>query len=306
MKSELKPTVVLKKLMERDEILVIPGCYDALSAKIIEKVGFEAAYLSGFALEATLLGKPDVNLTTLTEIATTASHVTSAVKIPVIADAETGFGGPLQVARTVKEYERAGLAGLHIEDQRAPKKGGSIAGRDIIPAEEMVGKIKAALEARDDPDFLIIGRTDARDISFDEEVRRANLYAEAGADAILLFPQTSEEVTKLPKLVDASLIINVNEYREYTMLSVNELQELGWKMVWFILSELFVATRALTDLWTYLKKTGTTKGFRGSGEMASFKEVTDLVGLAETRDFEKRFSSKEEVEKRYARKQWGE
>lgn len=301
----VKTTKVLRNLLEERKTLALAGCYDALSAKVAEKAGFEALYLSGFALSATFLGMPDVNVSTMTEIAMLASRITNVIRVPLITDGETGFGGPLQVRRTVMEYEKAGLAGFHIEDQAYPKKGGSLAGRALIPIDEMVGKIQAALEARQDKDFLVIARTDGRDISFEESVRRANAYIEAGADVVMVLPLNSEEVEQYPKLVRGPVLILVSDHRPYTVIPLKKYEEYGYKMVWFILSELYVVGKALTELWEHVMITGTTKEFVDKGRMLTIKEATDLLGLPEYRDFELKYLPKREVEERYGKKQWG-
>lgn len=301
----MKTTLALRQLLDEQKTIVIPGCYDALTAKIVEKVGFEAAYLSGFATSGTLLGKPDFNLTTLTELSTTASHITSAVNIPVIADGEAGFGGPLNVARLVQEYEKVGLAGLHIEDQETPKKGGILAGRALVSAEEMVGKIKAALDAREDEDFLIIARTDSIDISFEEAVRRGNLYAKAGADLIFPISRSLKQLKEYPKRIDAPLVAIVNEGmpRDFTYLPVEEFERLGYKMIWFIMSEMWVAVKAIWDLWTEVKRTGTSKAFKD--RIADAKDFLKLIDSEQYRQFELKYLSEEQKKKRYGKEQWG-
>lgn len=301
----MKSTQVLRDLLDERKIVPFGGCYDAFSARVAEKAGFEALYLSGFALSAAYLGMPDVNLMSMTEIATIASRITDVIKVPLIADGETGFGGPLQLRRTVRLYEKAGLAGFHIEDQVYPKKGGSLAGRALVSTEEMVGKIKAATDARQDKDFLVIARTDARDISFDESVTRANAYLEAGADIAMVLPQNSEEVEKYPKVVKGPTLILVSDHRPYTVLPVQEFEKMGYKMVWFILSAAYAAGKALTELWETVMKTGSTKEFVEKGRMLTINEVTDLLELPEHRDFETKYMPKSEVEARYGKKQWG-
>jgi len=178
---KMKATTKLRQLLRGEEIIVVPGIWDGISAKVMEKAGFPAAVISGFALEATTLGGPDVSLLSFGEILDRGFRIAGAVDIPVIIDGETGFGGPIQVARTIKDFEKAGLAGIHIEDQVSPKKCGSLLTKSVIPIPEAVAKIKAAVDARTDPDFIIIARTDADVISFDAVVERCNLFLEAGA-----------------------------------------------------------------------------------------------------------------------------
>src|SRR5262244_4139398 len=173
----------LRQMLKEPGIIVAPGAYDGFSARLIEAAGFKAVYMTGAGTAASHLGQPDLGLATLTEMTTHARHLASAVSLPVIADADTGYGNALNVVRTVREYERAGVAGLHLEDQVAPKKCGHIAGKQVVPTQEFVDKIRAASEYRTDPDFVIIARTDARAVTgFDDAVERANLYRQAGAD----------------------------------------------------------------------------------------------------------------------------
>ena len=177
----MKKTSLLKQALARDELIVAPGAYDALSAKIIEQAGFTAVFLSGFGLSASLLGKPDIGLLTMTEVVNQARNVSQAVNVPVLADAEAGYGGISNIQRTVREFEKAGVAGIFIEDQEHPVMCGSLQkSKKIVSADDMVTKIGAALDARDDSDFVIAARTDADIVSLEEQIRRCNVYAEAG------------------------------------------------------------------------------------------------------------------------------
>src|SRR5947208_10182065 len=175
----------LRELLQKPGVLIAPGAYDGLSARLVEQVGFDVCYMTGSGVANSQLGEPDLGLTTMSEMVTQASRMCSAMSLPLIADADTGYGGVLNVRRTVQEYERAGVAALHIEDQVFPKRCGHFAGKAVIPLEEMGGKIQAALEARSDPDLVIIARTDARAVEgFDAALRRAHAYEEAGADML--------------------------------------------------------------------------------------------------------------------------
>src|ERR1700757_4306230 len=190
----MRTTTRLRRMLAEPGIIVAPGAYDGFSARLIEAAGFKAAYMTGAGTAASHLGQPDLGLATLTEMATHAAHLTSAISLPLIADADTGYGNALNVVRTVREYERAGVAAIHLEDQLSPKKCGHIAGKMVIPAREFAEKIRAASENRTDPDFIIIARTDARAINgIDDAIERARLYQEAGADVIFIEAPTSRE-----------------------------------------------------------------------------------------------------------------
>src|SRR3984893_6734227 len=197
----MRPSTRLRQMLKEPGIIVAPGAYDGFSARLIEAAGFRCVYMTGAGTAASHLGQPDLGLATLTEMANHAGHLASCVSLPVIADADTGYGNVLNVVRTVREYERAGVAGLHVEDQVAPKKCGHIAGKQIIPTQEFCDKIRAAAEYRTDPDFVIIARTDARAAtSLDDDIVRRNRAAEAGAEVIFVEgPQTLDEVQRVPR-----------------------------------------------------------------------------------------------------------
>jgi len=176
----VKPTKSLRKILAEEKTILVPGAYDALSAKILKQAGFRVVYMTGSGVTASLTGMPDVGILTMTEMVNQARNIVTAIDMPLICDADNGYGNPINVIRTVKEYERAGVAGIHIEDQVAPKKCGHFEGKQVIPAEEMVKKIEAAVYTREDEEFLLIARTDARSVKgLDEALKRARLYAEA-------------------------------------------------------------------------------------------------------------------------------
>ena len=209
----MKKTAQLKNLVFAKEILVMPGIYDGLSAVIAEKIGFKALCLGGYAASASLLGKPDISLLTLTEMTNHLRNITEVTDIPILADGDTGYGSILNVIRTVREFEKAGAGGLFIEDQVFPKRCGHMEGKQVIPAEDMVSKIKAALDTRIDEDMIIMARTDAYAVyGLDEAIRRANLYHEAGADMIFIeAPTTSDEMKRLNQAVSAPSLANMVE-----------------------------------------------------------------------------------------------
>jgi carboxyvinyl-carboxyphosphonate phosphorylmutase len=231
----MRTTTRLRQMLNAPGIVVAPGAYDGFSARLVEAAGFKAVYMTGAGTAASHLGQPDLGLATLTEMANHASHLASCVSLPLIADADTGYGNVLNVVRTVREYERAGVAGLHLEDQVAPKKCGHIAGKQVIPAREFADKIRAAAEYRTDPDFVIIARTDARAVtSLEDAIERGNLYRDAGADVIFVeAPQTEDEIHRVAREVKAPLLANMVQGGRTPAVKVSELERLGFKIVIF-------------------------------------------------------------------------
>jgi methylisocitrate lyase len=266
----------MRELISKGPVMM-PGVPNAAMARQVEQAGFEAVYISGAGMANMTAGVPDIGLLTLTEVAQLAGYVASAVDIPAIVDADTGFGGAENVARTVREIERAGLAGCHVEDQEFPKRCGHLAGKSIVDVDEMVGKIKAAVGARRDPDFMIIARTDARAVEdFDRTIDRAQNYLEAGADAI--FPealQSQEEFRDFAKEIDLPLLANMTEFGKSPLLSFQDLVELGYRMVIFPMSAFRVAMKASGEFLRALKKSGTQKEW--IDEMQTRQELYELL-----------------------------
>ncbi|KYH31766.1 isocitrate lyase/PEP mutase family protein [Neomoorella mulderi] len=286
-----KMSTRLRNLLKRNEILVAPGAHDVLTARIVENEGFEAVYMTGYGTSASVLGKPDVGLLTMTEMVERARNMAEAVNIPVIADGDTGYGNAVNVVRTVREYEKAGVACIQLEDQVAPKKCGHMLGREVISTEEMVGKIKAACDARRDPDFMIMARTDARtNFGIQEALERGKAYEEAGAD--IIFIESVESVEEM-KMVTSSfkvpVLANMLEHGRTPLLSVKELQEIGYNLVIFCVASTFVTAKAVTELMRTLKADGTTKNFLD--RMIAFEEFNKLIGLPEIRKIEKKYST---------------
>ena len=275
----MKKTTLFKKLIFDKEILVMPVAYDAVAAKIIEQVGFKAVSLGGYAASASLLGKPDVSLVTLTEIATQTRNISEAVDIPVFVDGDTGHGNVTNVIRTVQEFEKAGAAGLFIEDQRFPKRCGHMEGKQVISVEEMIPKIKAAVDFREDPDFIIMARTDALAIyGVDEAINRANQYREAGADLLFVeAPTSKEELIKINSEVDAPLMAIQGEGGKTPMYTTKELEKMGYNVVVYPASALYAAAWAVRSVMEELMATGTTKGFMD--RMITFSDFNQLIGL---------------------------
>lgn len=276
----------LRKLVEAEEILILPGAYDALSAKLVQAAGFQAVYLTGYGQSASKLGEPDVGLMCMSEMAERTRDIAMAVDIPVACDADTGFGGPVNVIRTVREYERAGAAAIQLEDQTMPKKCGHMLGRQVVPTEEMAEKIRAAAAARGDPDFLIIARTDARtEHGIDEAIRRGRLYEEAGADIIFIESlETVDEMKRVNREIRKPTIANMVEGGRTPFLPARELQEIGYSAVIFPITTLYAAAKAVYDVLADLRENGTSAG--SADRMLCFREFNELIGLPAVRKIE--------------------
>jgi methylisocitrate lyase len=275
----MKKTTLLKKLILDKEILIMPAAYDAVSSIIIEQVGFKATTISGHATSATMLGKPDLSLLTLTEMVNQTRNICEAVNIPVLVDGDTGHGSVLNVIRTVKEFEKAGAAGLFIEDQSFPKRCGHLEGKTVIPTDEMVAKIKAAVDAREDPDFVIQARTDALAThGLDEAIDRANIYKEAGADLLFVeAPVTEEELIKINKDVNGPTVAIQGEGAKTPMTTAKALEEIGFNVVVYPGSALYAAAWAIESVMKELKNNGTTKGYMD--RMYHFNDFNKLMGV---------------------------
>jgi len=252
----------LRELIAKRTV-VLPGAFNALSAMQIERAGFDAVYVSGAALAAAR-GLPDIGLLSMTEVVSDAATIANAVAIPALADADTGFGPSLSVMRTVRELERAGLSGIQLEDQDMPKKCGHLPGKRLVPRAEMVGKIKAAVEARLDPDFFIVARTDARAVEgIAAAVERAKAYVDAGADAI--FPDALESAEEFQTFarqlaktgLKVPLVANMTEFGKTPFLRVSEFEEIGYRLVLFPVTALRIAAKAIETMLTELKSAGT-------------------------------------------------
>lgn len=262
--SGTKPRL-LRDLMAR-RVVAMPGAFNALTAMQIERAGFDAVYVSGAALAAAR-GLPDLGLLSMTEVAADARAIAGAVRLPALADADTGYGGPLNAARTVQEFEAAGLAGLQLEDQQEPKRCGHLSGKRLVPSSEMAAKIAAAAAARRDPDFLLVARTDARAVEgLDGAVARAAAYVEAGADAV--FPEALESAEEFRTFAErlrkegaaVPLIANMTEFGRTPYLSVREFEDLGYRIVLFPVTSLRVAAKAVEDMLKELRAMGTQRG----------------------------------------------
>jgi 2,3-dimethylmalate lyase len=274
----------LRDLLAGPEPVLAPGAYDALSARLVARAGFPAVYMTGFGASASLLGRPDIGLLSFAEMAGHARRLVQAVEIPVIADADDGYGNPLNVMRTVREYAAAGVAALHVEDQVAPKRCGHMDGKDVIDASEMVEKVRAAVEARGGSETLIIARTDARAVEgLDGALERARRYRDAGADALFVeAPETEEEIEAVADaFADVPLVFNWVDGGKTPQLPLGRLRELGFALVIFPVTTLFAAARAVADVLDRL----------GEHDVPSFDAFTDMIGLPEVRELEARFAS---------------
>ena len=285
----MNPRQTLKELLRRKKLLVAPGCFDGLSARLVEEAGFEAAYLSGGAV-ARSMGIPDIGLVTMSEVIERAAQVVSAIKIPVIADADTGYGNAANLVRTVREFERAGVAAIHIEDQITPKRCGHLDGKEVIPLSEMEMKLAAALDSRTDPDFSIIARTDARGVhGFDDAIRRARAFAQLGVDAIFVeAPQSEAELAEIPRqLPDIPLLVNVFKGGKTPMLPVERLERMGYRIAIYPSETQRAGIYAMRQTLALLKREGTTEAMDET--LTTFKERDKIVGLDDWQDLERRY-----------------
>jgi 2,3-dimethylmalate lyase len=280
-----------EQLEDNNKIIVLPGVFDALSAKIAEHVGFEAMFQTGYGSSAALLGMPDFGLLNSGETVDNAMRIIRAVRVPVLVDADTGYGNPLNVWRLVRDLESLGAAGIFLEDQVWPKRCGHMIGKDVIPKDEYIPKLKAALEARRNKDFIIVARTDARaPIGLEEAIERGKAYRKAGADVIFVeAPRSVEELKKVANEIDAPLVANMIEDGVTPNLSANELLQIGYKIAVFPLSAIYSATFAMRQVLTELKNTGATKEARNI--MVTFKDFNQFMELDHFRDLEKRYGS---------------
>ena len=284
----------LRELLNSGETIVAPGAFDPLAARLVEEAGFAAVYMTGFGTSAALLGRPDVGLLTMSEMADNAGRIAACVDIPLIADADTGYGNPVNVIRTVGAYEAAGVAGMHIEDQVAPKKCGHMEGKQVISADEMAQKVRAAVDARTDPDFVIIARTDARAVEgLDSALDRARRYRDAGADALFIEALVSEAEIEAAAAAfpGVPLLFNWAEGGKTPPVSLDRLTELGYRVVIFPIGTLLAATAAMRRILKEIATAGTPAAMLG--ELPTFGEFTDFIGLPEVRDIEQHYIARE-------------
>ena len=288
----MKTTKMLREMLNSGEPFLTAGANDALSAVIAERAGFKAVTMGGYLATAVTLARPDIGLMTMTEMATKARHICAVTHIPLIADADNGHGNVLNVIRTIQELENAGAAGVVLEDQVMPKRCGHMAGKKVISMEEHVQKIRAAVYARQDPDFIIIGRTDARQAhGIEDAIARGKAYAEAGADVVFVEAQENmEELERVPKEIHGvPLVVNMIEGGRTPLLSKDELGKMGYQVIFYNLGSLYTQTKAIQDYCEYVIAHGTSAGF--TGPMVTFDEFNSIVGLPELRELEEKFKN---------------
>ena len=279
-----------EQLEDKTRIIVLPGVFDALSARIAQQVGFQAMFQTGYGSSAALLGMPDFGFMNAGETVDNARRIIRAVKVPVLVDADTGYGNPLNVWRLVQDLESLGAAGIFLEDQIWPKRCGHMVGKDVIPKDDYLPKLKAAVEARKSKNFIIVARTDARaPIGLDEAIARGKAYRKAGADVIFVeAPRSVWELRKVADEIDAPLVANMIEDGVTPNLAARELLKLGYRIVVFPLSALYSATYAMREVLTELKKTGATSQTRKM--MVTFKDFNRFVDLDRYMGLEKRYT----------------
>ena len=286
-----RTTTKLKELLARDGLLIAGGVYDGLGAKIVEEAGYEAVYVSGFCVEASY-GYPDTGLLTMSECADRAAVVAAATDLPVICDADTGFGNAVNVVRTVRQFERAGVAAIHLEDQVSPKRCGAMDGKRLIARGEMLGKLHAALDTRVDDDFLIIGRTDAINLpdGLSETLDRGHAYLEAGCDLILVtVPTTTEQVRAICEAFGDRSVLTINESRVSPVLPFAEYERLGLKLGLVTLSLTFAAITAMRKAMRDIRIRGGIEEVMAQND--SWDSVLDLVGLDTIREWDARYAA---------------
>ncbi|MFQ6026968.1 MAG: oxaloacetate decarboxylase [Dehalococcoidia bacterium] len=277
----MRLTTKLCQMLQTPGIITAPGAYDCLTAKIIESAGFPAVYMTGAGTSVSRLGVPDLGLATMTDMVSNAAEIAAMVQVPVIADADTGYGGVLNVQRTIRQYERAGVAAVHIEDQEMPKRCGHLDDKRIIPTEDMVGKIRAAVDARTDADFRIIVRTDALAVSgWEDTMRRCESYVLAGADILFVEALRSrEDAQRVAANFDVPLLYNFVETGKSPLIPAAELEQIGFKVVIFPVSALLTVCRAVGNLMQKLREQGTT--IDQINNMVSLEDCFNTVGLGE-------------------------
>lgn len=289
----MKATAAFRALLAQPGLIVAPGVADALNARIVAREGFKALYMTGGGTSASRLGMPDVGLLTMHEMVDNAQRIADASGIPVIADADTGYGGPLNVRRSVQAYERAGVAAIHLEDQQWPKRCGHYVGKSLIPAQEMASKIRAAVDTRIDPDFAIIARTDAYSVEgFEAALDRARLYEEAGADVIFVEElRTKDELGAATHAVKAPVLYNMASSGKTPFLSTQEIEELGFKIAIYPNFIMLAAIPAIQTVLRALRDEGTIANH--THMMASAQERLSILGLEDVQALESRYAVEE-------------
>ena len=281
MTEQLKPTRQLRELMEKPGIIRTLGAHDVLTAVLIEQAGFDSVFIGGFGTSASLYGLPDLNFLGMTEMVDATRRMAHRVSIPVVADADTGHGDLHNVTRCVTEFEGAGTAGIILEDQVFPKRCGHFGGKEVIPAEEMVLKFKAAIDARNDPDFLFIARTDSRETDgLDESIDRINRYCDAGADvAFIEAPLSVDELEEICKRVEYPKFVNMLAFGKTPILPASELEEMGFKMLVAPIDSVLLTAKIIKEMAETLRRDGHTKAL--FDQMVNFDEIKEILGLSD-------------------------
>jgi len=282
---------MIRRSLKKSGQLVMPGVYDALSAQIATKTGFEVIFISGYSLAATMLGEPDFGILTQTEMLSAAQRICSVTDLPVIVDADTGYGNAINVIRTVDELIRIGAAGMFLEDQVWPKRCGHMKGKQVIPLEEQLKKLQAAIDAKRNRDFFIVARTDARQaLGLNEAITRGIAFKKAGADAVFIeAPETKEEMLEIARCVPPPLVANMLERGVTPLMGPQELRDLGFDLVVWPLAPLYSVAKSLNEVYTTLRRDGTTVDILD--RLMPFDEFNRIVGLEEKYQLDEKYRS---------------
>jgi 2-methylisocitrate lyase-like PEP mutase family enzyme len=281
----------VRQLLDQHGQLIMPGVYDALSAKIAARAGFEVVFITGYSLSATLLGEPDFGLLTQSEVVAAAGRICPVVDTPVIVDADTGYGNAINVIRTVEELIRSGAAGMFLEDQVWPKRCGHMRGKQVIALDEQLNKLRAAIDAAKDQNFFIVARTDSRQgLGLDEAITRGIAFKQAGADAVFIeAPQSKEEMKEIARQVPGPLVANMLERGVTPLMGPQELRDLGFQLIVWPLAPLYSIAKALTHTYTTLRREGSTVSILDS--LMPFDDFNEVVGLENKYELDKRYKS---------------
>lgn len=288
--SKAARTAALVERIRAKRFTAAPGVFELISARIADSMGFDALYMTGYGTVASYLGEPDAGLATYTDMVDRVTTICEHTQTPLIADGDTGYGGLLNVAHTVKGYERAGAAAIQLEDQEFPKKCGHTPGRRVVPLEDAVAKIKVAVDARGSDDFLVIARTDARTaLGLDEALRRAEAFAEAGADVLFVeSPETEDEMRRICGSFDKPLLANMVDGGRTPVLTADQLADLGYAIAIYPATGFLAMGQALNDVYSHLRRTGSSAGVQTP--LYDFNEFSKMVGFEQVWDFEKRWA----------------
>ncbi len=291
MPSSAEKNAALRKRFESGELILAPGIFDMISARVADNMGFDAIYMPGYGISASYLGLPDAGLASYTDMVGCVRRIAEGTNSPLIADGDTGYGGPLNVQRTVRGYEHAGASAIQLEDQEFPKKCGHTLGRRVIPIEDAVTKIKVAVDSREDPNFLIIARTDARTaLGLDEALRRGEAFSEAGADVLFIeSPETVEEMEKICATFDKPLVANMVEGGRTPVLPAERLKELGYSLVIYPGTGFLAVGAALEGVYGSLKRDGSS--LKTDVPLSDFEDFGKMVGFQAVWDFDAKYGT---------------